>query len=528
MKIKFDVTPKELIIIKNILENYLHPNCKAWVFGSRAKSSALFNSDLDLALECKDKIDLKILSKIKIAFEDSRLPYRVDVVDINAVKPYFKEIIEKEMILFPFKFKGNAPQLRFKEFCEEWEKKNYSDIYTFYSTNSLSRDKLNYENGEVYNIHYGDIHTKFSTMFKLENELIPYVNMDIDLSKIKNDNYCQIGDLVIADASEDYNDIGKTIEIISLNNKKTIAGLHTFLARPNKHKIALGYMGYMLQSYSIRKQVMTIAQGTKVLSLSTGRLSNIELNLPQKQEQQKIASFLTSVDTKIEQLSTKVELLEAYKKGIMQKIFSQEIRFHPKGISSQVQGKDDDGSEFGNWEVKKLKEICTFFSGGTPTSTNKSYYVGNIPFIGSGKINSEIVEQFITKEALDNSSSKMVNIGDLLYALYGATSGQVAISKINGAINQAVLCIRSNENISFLYYFFKLKQEKILLTYLQGGQGNLSAHIIKSLKINLPQIKEQTKIANFLSSIDKKIELISNQSAKTKEFKKGLLQKMFV
>ncbi len=411
----------------------------------------------------------------------------------------------------------NVPKLRFKEFSGDWEEKNYGDIYSFYSTNSLSRDKLNYDNENVKNIHYGDIHTKFNSMFDITNENVPFINNDIDLSKIKEESYCLNGDLVIADASEDYNDIGKTMEIINLNNEKVIAGLHTFLARPNKYDMALGFTGYLLQSWKVRKQVMIIAQGTKVLSLSTGRLSKVKLDLPQKQEQEKIASFLTSVDTKIEQLTKKETLLKEYKKGVMQKIFNQEIRF-----------VRDDGSDFCEWEEKKLKEISKFFSGGTPTSTNKNYYNGDIPFIGSGKINASKVEQFITSKALENSSAKMVNEGDLLYALYGATSGQVAISKIKGAINQAVLCIRSKENLYFLYYFLLLKQNSIIATYLQGGQGNLSAQIIKNLKINIPCLEEQTKIANFLSEIDTKIEQTQKQLESSKEFKKALLQTMFV
>jgi len=123
---------------------------------------------------------------------------------------------------------SNIPKLRFKEFSGVWEEKKYGDIYSFYSTNSLSRDKLNYESGKVYNIHYGDVHTKFNTMFHISNEDIPFINNNIDLSKIKKESYCLNGDLVIADASEDYNDIGKTIEIINLNNKLIVSGLHTF------------------------------------------------------------------------------------------------------------------------------------------------------------------------------------------------------------------------------------------------------------------------------------------------------------
>lgn len=181
----------------------------------------------------------------------------------------------------------------------------------------------------------------------------------------------------------------------------------------------------------------------------------------------------------------------------------------------------------GEWNSKKLDNIATFFSGGTPTSTNKSYYNGTIPFIGSGKISSSSVEQFITYEALENSSAKMVNKGDLLYALYGATSGEVAISKINGAINQAVLCLRTQEDKYFLFKWFLLNKKRILSTYLQGGQGNLSAQIIKDLNVHFPKQDEQIKIGNYFKQLDILIEQKEKKYQKLKQLKKAMLNKMF-
>lgn len=181
----------------------------------------------------------------------------------------------------------------------------------------------------------------------------------------------------------------------------------------------------------------------------------------------------------------------------------------------------------GSWEKKNIGSLGSFFSGGTPTSTNKTYYEGHIPFIGSGKINDSTVDQFITDEALSNSSAKLVEKGDLLYALYGATSGEVAISKINGAINQAVLCIRTDENKIFLKSWFEKNKENILSTYLQGGQGNLSAQIVKSLIINLPLIKEQTKIASFLTAVDDKLQALKQKKTLLEQYKKGVMQKIF-
>ena len=252
-------------------------------------------------------------------------------------------------------------------------------------------------------------------------------------------------------------------------------------------------------------------------SLSANTIKGIRVNIPSKEEQQKIANFLSSVDTKIEQLSEKKELLELYKKGMMQKLFSQEIRF-----------KDEQGNDYLDWEEKTLGEVAKFYSGGTPETTKKQYYTGNIPFIKSGEIAFSSTEQFISDEGLNNSSAKIVKKGDILYALYGATSGEVAVSKINGAINQAVLCIRSDFSHDFIYFYLNFKKDAIVSTYIQGGQGNLSAKIVKFLKINFPSLEEQQKIANFLSAIDKKIELVAEQLEQARTFKKGLLQRMFI
>jgi type I restriction enzyme S subunit len=179
------------------------------------------------------------------------------------------------------------------------------------------------------------------------------------------------------------------------------------------------------------------------------------------------------------------------------------------------------------WEEKKLQNRCTFFSGGTPTSTKKEYYNGNIPFIGSGDIFDEKVAKFISKEALSNSSAKIVEVGDILYALYGANSGDVAISKIKGAINQAILCIRTEEEKGFLYQLLSYRKGKIVSTFLQGGQGNLSSQIIKKLKLNFPTLPEQQKIATFLTDVDEKITKLIKKKDFLEKYKKGVMQKIF-
>ncbi|GAO99897.1 type I restriction enzyme specificity protein [Fructobacillus ficulneus] len=156
-----------------------------------------------------------------------------------------------------------------------------------------------------------------------------------------------------------------------------------------------------------------------------------------------------------------------------------------------------------------MGEVSSSFSGGTPSASKKEYYGGNIPFIRSAEINSDSTQLFITQSGLDNSSAKLVKFGDILYAMYGATSGEVGISRINGAINQAILSIRVKGNYSslFLHQWLKSNKDKIIDKYLQGGQGNLSGSIVKNLEILFPKKDEQEKIGNLFRGLDNLITL---------------------
>jgi len=218
-----------------------------------------------------------------------------------------------------------SQQIRFKDDngqkYPKWVKTKFHDIYTFRNTNSFSRENLNYKNGDVKNIHYGDIHTKFNTLFDITKEEIPYVNEDLPIYKISVDNYCKAGDLVFADASEDLTDVGKSIELVNLNNEMVLSGLHTILARPNLSKITIGFGGYLMKSDDIRKQIMHEAQGSKVSSISASKLSCIQLNIPVPEEQTKIANFLSSIDDKINYTQKQIEKAEVWKKGLMQQMF---------------------------------------------------------------------------------------------------------------------------------------------------------------------------------------------------------------
>ena len=182
-----------------------------------------------------------------------------------------------------------------------------------------------------------------------------------------------------------------------------------------------------------------------------------------------------------------------------------------------------------DWEQRKLGEISQSFSGGTPSVGIREYYGGEIPFIRSAEINNEETELFLTEKGLKESSAKIVDIGDILYALYGATSGEVSRAKIKGAINQAVLAITPDKeyDAEYLVTWLHKNKQRIIDTYLQGGQGNLSGNIVKNLMVRFPLTKEQYKIGRLFWIIDSLLSLHQRKLEKLKILKKAMLEKMF-
>ena len=229
------------------------------------------------------------------------------------------------------------------------------------------------------------------------------------------------------------------------------------------------------------------------------------VSFPKKDEQEMISLYFSTLDNLITLHQRKCEQTKKLKKYMLQKMFPQngakvpEIRFY--------------GFTY-DWEQRKLGEVSESYSGGTPSVGNKSYYGGSIPFIRSAEINSESTELFLTEEGLTNSSARMVSKGDILYALYGATSGETGRSRINGAINQAILAILPHDGYDseFLMQWLRKSKQNITDIYLQGGQGNLSGAIVKALEVNFPSLAEQRQIGNYFQSIDKLITLHQRQT----------------
>ena len=217
-----------------------------------------------------------------------------------------------------------APRLRFPEFCDgsTWLTPQLDDLYDFKRTNTLSRDKLNYETGTIRNIHYGDIHTKFKPLFRVGNEHVPYINLDASANGFDDDAFCEEGDIVLADASEDLDDVGKAIEIVSLDGERVVAGTHTILATRRGSVPVVGFGGQLFQSAVVRAGIKKEAQGAKVYGISANRISAVPVPVPPTEpEQQRIADCLGWLDGLIAAEGRKLEALRQHKQGLMQRLF---------------------------------------------------------------------------------------------------------------------------------------------------------------------------------------------------------------
>ena len=239
---------------------------------------------------------------------------------VDALKQHKQGLMQQ---LFP-RPGETVPKLRFPEFRVDttWLAPQLADLYGFKRTNTLSRDNLNYEFGTIRNIHYGDIHTKFKPLFRLENEHVPYVNLDVAPDGFDDEAFCEEGDIVLADASEDLDGVGKAIEVVSLNGERVVAGTHTILATRRGSVPVVGFGGQLFQSTAVRTGIKREAQGAKVYGISANRISAIPVPVPPtKAEQQKIADCLGSLDDLIAAEGRKLEALRQHKQGLMQQLF---------------------------------------------------------------------------------------------------------------------------------------------------------------------------------------------------------------
>ncbi|HGJ5854522.1 restriction endonuclease subunit S [Arsenophonus nasoniae] len=427
---------------------------------------------------------------------------------------------------------GLVPVLRFPEFIGEtkWCFEQFDKIYEFKSTNSLSRDKLNSNGGTVKNIHYGDIHTKFSTLFDITSENVPYINDSKFLEKLKPEAYCRETDIIFADASENMEDIGKSIEIININNERLISGLHTLLARQKNQKLIKGFGGHLFNATVIRMQIQKEAQGTKVLSITTRRIASIKVPHPDdKKEQQKIADCLSSIDELIMAHTQKLNSLKAHKKALMQQLFPSKGESLPK-----LRFVKDDGADFLPWKSVKLEAVANRVI--NKNKGEKLFRVlTNSAVDGVVDQKNYFKKDIAVKGNLDGYY--IVELGDYVYnprISILAPVGPISKNKVGkGVISPLYTVFRFlNKNNDFYEQYFKYSNWH---HFLQSVSNSGVRHDRISIKSNefmvmpVPDLdeKEQQKIADCLSSLDQLIGLQNQKLESLKKHKKGLMQQLF-
>lgn len=423
------------------------------------------------------------------------------------------------------------PKVRFPEFrnAPGWENEAMGEVYSFKGTNSFSRDQLNYESGTVKNIHYGDIHTKYPSSFDICKEKVPFINPSESLETIRPDNYCVEGDVIFADASEDLEGVGKSIEIVALNDERLLSGMHTILARQKRKILIIGFGGHLFKSARIRNQIKKEAQGAKVFGVSPTRLSNIEICYPpEKAEQQKIATCLTSLDELIAAHGQKLDALKTHEKGLMRQLFPLEGETLPRLRFPEFSNAPE-------WSEYTLIDVAKFRRGSFPQPYGLPEWYdeeNGTPFIQVFDVGDNFRLKEKTKSKISNlaaEQSVFIPEGTLIITLQGSI-GRVAITQYEAYIDRTLLLfgsfLKPIDKLFFAYIIhnlFEVEKEKA-----PGGIiKTITKEALSDFKIKLPCILEQQKIAACLSTID---ELISTQAQKLdalKTHKIGLMQQLF-
>lgn len=413
----------------------------------------------------------------------------------------------------------NEPKLRFKADGEkpfpDWEKRKFSDVFDNINNSTFSRDCLNYVDGNVKYIHYGDILTTFDSTVNAEASNVPYVNKDINCEKYQ---LLADGDIIVADTAED-DTVGKSVEITNTSNVKLISGLHTIACRP-KLKFASGYLGHYMNSNPYHNQLRPYMQGIKVTSISKANIVLTNVSIPSLPEQQKIASLFTELDDLIQSAEKELEGYRELKQGMLQKMFPKkgekvpEIRF----------------PEFtGDWEQHRFGELYSKVSEKNDLS------------FGADKIIS--VANMYFKEEVKESSDKymrtynVMRLGDIAFEgnkSKNYSHGRFVENTIgDGIVSHVFDVFRPTTSYDLLFWKYLINNEGVMgrimarCTNASTMMTNLVASDFLKEKILVPSLKEQKKIGTYFDNLDHLITLHQREIDGYKELKKGLLQQMF-
>ena len=380
----------------------------------------------------------------------------------------------------------NVPHLRFPEFSGEWEKCKVSDLLDFYSTNSLSWEQLEYDTNTMMNLHYGLIHVGLPTMVDLSKDKLPNIKED---NIPKNFELCKEGDVAFADASEDTNEVAKTIEFYNLAEKNVVCGLHTIHGRDNKHKTIVGFKGYAFSSTAFHNQIRRIAQGTKIYSISTKNFSECYIGLPSKPEQTKIATLLRLID---ERIATQNKIIEKQQSLI-------------KGLAAQLTQSGIPNVRLCDClecHSSTLQEDCVSATGSYPVygATGLIGYTNNYAYNGESIL---IVKDGSSVGSLSYVNDHFSVIGTLNY-------------------------LTAYEEHSILYLYYAL----MTFNFTPYITGMAIPHIYfkdyGKAKLFYPSIEKRIRIASLLHNIEQKLAVEQNLVKSLSVQKSYLLRMLFI
>lgn len=411
------------------------------------------------------------------------------------------------------KWKGNkrVPELRFPEFEGEWEERKLGEMGEIYSGGTpRSTEKSYYEPKEI----------PWITSTELNKKKIDHVNNYISKKGFSNSSAKMVrkGTLLLALYGATAGVVGITYIDASINQ----AVLAIELRNDSNYYI------YTLLNRNRKKIILKYTQGGQP-NLSGNLVKSITINIPSLSEQQKIGDFFYKIDKKLELQQQRIEALKEYKKGMMQKIFSQEIRF-----------KDDNGKDYPEWEEKRLGEVSKNY-GGKPL---EKYVHGDADFkfisIGNYSKDGKYVDNGQRIILNEKTKEKLLNKDDIAIVLNDKTKtgdiigSSILINTNNEYIyNQRTQRVVFDKNVFNIHFIWlQLNWTRFRKEIFRRSQGGTQIYInfseVEKIPLSIPSLPEQTKIANFLSSLDKKIELEEEKLENFKQFKKGLMQKMFI
>jgi len=331
------------------------------------------------------------------------------------------------------------PALRFRGFYDAWEQRKFSEVLEYsVSNNTLSRANLNYDHGEIKNIHYGDILVNFDSIVDVNQPNVPYVTdgnpYDFTIQLLQN------GDVIIADTAEDET-AGKVIEVTGITDNYAVSGLHTIVGRPNI-KFAYKYLGYYLNAPYYHNTLLPLMQGIKVLSLSKSNIAKTVVRFPKNvDEQTSIGVFFNRLDNNITQNEHKLDLLKQLKQAYLQKIFSQELRF--AGFSD-------------TWQQRKLGETHTYFTDGNygesyPSASDMSDKRHGVPFLRGSDFSNGYLDSsnanYIKQEKHNELTSGHIKQDDIILVVRGSlgTLGYATKENEGWNINSQLAILRTNK-----------------------------------------------------------------------------------